>query len=297
MKQGVPLVSVAIISYNQKNYLRECIESCLAQDYSNFEIVIADDSSTDGTQNMLCEYKARYPNKFVLRLAEKNQGITLNSNEAHFACSGKYIAWMGGDDIMLPGKLTKQVEYMENNPDCAICYHNLDVFNSETGKTLYFFNDKFKLSGDIKTAIRYGSFNGACSNLVRACKAPKHGFDKSLVVASDWLYWVETLASGGTINYLDEVLGRYRRHKNNITNKSDCITQGDIDHLNSCNIIFFKYPEYYDCTRLILSERMWHLRKKDKSYNTVFMAMRLDVKLKYIISALVFYFSFSKIKI
>jgi glycosyltransferase involved in cell wall biosynthesis len=101
-KQGLPLVSLAIITYNQKDYLRECIESVLSQDYENIEIVIADDCSTDGTQDMLREYDKKYPNKFVLKLSERNQGITANSNLALFACCGKYIAMTGGDDIFLP---------------------------------------------------------------------------------------------------------------------------------------------------------------------------------------------------
>ncbi len=88
------LVSVAIITYNQKEYLNMCIESVLAQDYENIEIVVADDGSTDGIQEMLKVYKEKYPDKFILVLADKNKGITKNTNLVHFACKGKYIAWM-----------------------------------------------------------------------------------------------------------------------------------------------------------------------------------------------------------
>ena len=95
------------MTYNQKNYLKECIDSILSQDYENIEIIIADDYSKDGTQDMLKEYNQKYPNKFILKLSERNQGITKNSNLAHFACNGKYIAWMGGDDLMLPSKIIK----------------------------------------------------------------------------------------------------------------------------------------------------------------------------------------------
>ena len=98
-----PLVSVAVITYNQKSYLRDCVESILAQDYPNIEIVVADDCSTDGTQDMLHEYKKNHPGMFVLKFVEKNQGITPNSNLAYFSCTGRYIAWIGGDDLMLPG--------------------------------------------------------------------------------------------------------------------------------------------------------------------------------------------------
>lgn len=297
MKQNMPLVSIAIVTYNQKGYLRECIESCLEQNYPNFEIVIADDCSTDGTQDMLREYEAAYQSKFILRLAEKNQGITPNSNAAHFACSGKYIAWMGGDDLMLPGKITKQVEFMENNPDCTICYHNLDVFDSKTDKTLYFFNDKLKLNGNIKTAIRYGTFNGACSNIVRAEKTPVHGFDNRLPVASDWLYWVETLSNGGTINYIDDVLGRYRRHSNNITRKEDFVTQNELDHFLSCQIILAKFPQYFNDVMYVYSKRMLGLRYKVNYITCLWRSFCLRPSIKVVGGLCIYLFSFGKVKL
>ncbi|MDM8349795.1 glycosyltransferase [Pseudomonas sp. sp1636] len=244
--KDLPLVSVAVITYNQKKFLRECIESILEQDYPNLEIVVADDGSIDGTQEMLRDYDGQYPGKFVLKLAEKNQGITANSNAAHFACTGKYIAWMGGDDLMLPGKVRKQVKYMEANPNCTICYHDLDVFDSDSNTILYYFSKRNKpRQGDVRTSIKYGVFNGACSTMVRSDKAPVHGYNLLLPVASDWCYWVESLVNGGSIDYLNEVLGRYRRHSGNVTNKAMHIGQNVIDHLNTCNFIMAKYPAYF----------------------------------------------------
>jgi glycosyltransferase involved in cell wall biosynthesis len=242
-----PLVSIAIVTYNQKNYLKECIESCLAQEYQNIEIVVADDGSTDGTYEILEDYAKKNSGKFVLQRSKENQGITKNSNLAHFSCTGKYIAWMGGDDLMLSGKIRRQVEFMEKNPDCTICYHNLDVFDSETNSTLFLFNKKNKYEGDFSTCIRYGAFNGACSNMVRSNKIPVHGFNQSLIVASDWLYWIETLANGGSIKYIDEVLGRYRRHDKNVTYRDvEEISQNDLDHLLTCQLLIEKYPNQFN---------------------------------------------------
>ncbi|MBL4608249.1 MAG: glycosyltransferase [Pseudomonadales bacterium] len=244
--RDLPLVSVAVITYNQKKFLKECIESILCQDYQNIEIVISDDASTDGTQEMLRGYEEQYPGKFVLKLAKDNQGITANSNVANFSCSGKYIAWMGGDDLMLPGKLSKQVRFMEKNLECAICYHDLDVFDNDTNKTLYLFSEKNKpREGDVRVSIKYSVFNGACSSMVRLNQTPKEGFNQLLPVASDRLYWVEVLASGGNISYIPEVLGRYRRHSGNVTNKKIGVSQNTVDHFNSCSFMLSKYPEYF----------------------------------------------------
>lgn len=292
-----PLVSIAIITYNQKDYLRECIESCLAQDYPNFEIVIADDGSTDGTQDMLEEYFKQYPGIFVLKLSETNEGITANSNIAHFACKGKYIAWMGGDDLMLPGKVSKQVKYMEANRGCTICYHNLEVFDSETGKILRYFNENLKINGGIREAIRYGTFNGACSNMVRADRAPIHGFDKSLPVASDWLYWVETLAGGGSIEYIDEVLGKYRRHSSNVTNYTKGLSRAQLDTIVACHLINFKYPEFSSYSLERMSNFWLLLRHKVDYRQAVLMSFCAFPKIKTLIRLTIFYLSFRRFKI
>lgn len=280
---NLPLVSVAIITYNQKDYLKECIESVLAQNYSNIEIVIADDGSTDGTHSLLNEYLGKYPDKFVLRISKSNQGITKNCNLAQFACSGKYIAWMGGDDIMCPDKITKQVTFMEAHPKCNICYHNVEVFQSETGAVLGNINNQYNAyEGGIHVSIKYGTFNCACSNMVRREATPLYGFDERIPIASDWLYWVECLNNRGTINYINEILGKYRRHSKSVTSSSSKTTYLNfLDHFNSLSIILFKYPQYgkevmYRFATVYRDSR--HLN--NESYYT-FLIMSLKMHLNY----------------
>lgn len=246
MNNNLPLVSVAIITYNQKDFLRDAVESVLNQTYTNVEIVVGDDCSQDGTQEMLRKYEQKYPGKFVLKLAEKNIGITGNSNAVHHACTGKYIAWLGGDDLFSPDKLEKQVAFMEANSDFNIVYHNLDVFASPSGRHLFYFtNRKNAYTGDVRILIKYGTFNGACSTMVRHSASPDYGYDARLPVASDWLYWVEHLAKGGKIGYINEVLGKYRRHDKNVTSgESPFAKQGYLDHIKTCEIVLEKYPQY-----------------------------------------------------
>jgi glycosyltransferase involved in cell wall biosynthesis len=175
-----PKISVAIITYNQRVYLQQAIESALAQNYPNLEIVVADDGSTDGTQDLLHSYSQSHPGKFKLELAGINCGITANCNRAIFACTGKYIAWLGGDDLMLPGRLQQQIEYMESHPECAACFHDLDVFESSTGKSIGRFSDTYPVdkfhANALQTILRYG-MGGGPSAMVRASMYPVAGFD------------------------------------------------------------------------------------------------------------------------
>lgn len=296
-KAPCPLISIAIITFNQKEYLRECIDSCLAQDYQNIEIVVADDASQDGTQDMLKEYDKNYPNKFVLCLSSENQGITKNSNLAHFACSGKYIAWMGGDDLMLPGKISKQVTCMERDDDCTICYHDMDVFETGSDNTIYIHSKRFiPRQGGVAQYVKYGCYNGACSTMVRRDKTPKNGFNELLPVASDWLYWIDSLAKGGNIVYIPEVLSRYRRHAENATNESDEIRQNHIDHLNSCNYVIAAYPDLIENALYRHATILRAQRHKLPYLNVLKHSFLITRDFKFVLAIMVYIISFGAIK-
>lgn len=213
-KNDLPLVSIAIITYNQKEYLRECIESCLTQDYPNFEIVVADDCSTDGTQDMLREYEAKYPSKFVLRLAEKKQGITVNSNVCLNACSGEFIAFLGGDDVLYQGKISSQVAVFQKYKDVVICgtYTNLINEKSEViGKVKDYKKKKFPFYSQYELIESNNSLVPVVSYMIRQSAVPSEGFDYRLPVASDSLFYFR-VAEHGKIYIIKEFLTGYRLH-------------------------------------------------------------------------------------
>lgn len=297
-KNSYPLVSVAIITYNQKEFLRECIESCLNQDYQNFEIVVADDGSSDGTHEMLLGYEDKYPSIFKLILSVENKGITANSNSAHFACSGKYIAWMGGDDLMMPGKLSKQVKFMEENLYCSISYHDHIVFDSFSGKDLCLSSEKTKpREGGLEVLVKYGCFNGGSSTMVRRSSTPVHGFDSRLIYSSDWLYWIQTLEGGGNILHIKEILGKYRVHGNNITKKNTNLSQANIDKLNACGILLSIRP---DLTREILNQFVISIResrKQLKYQDALLFVVGASRDVKSIAALIIFYLSFGWVKL
>ncbi len=255
----LPKVSVAIPSYNQKDFLRECLESVLAQDYQNLEIVVSDDGSTDGTQEMLKEYDKKYPGLFKLVLNEKNQGITANNNTAYFNCTGKYIAWVDGDDLMFPGKIRKQVELMESHPNCVFCFHNLEVFDSDSGKVIKYYLDpkrKFPPQGrNVENIVKFGGFVGRASQFFRRSACPPQGFDNRMTRSADWLFMIET-ASKGETKYIPEVLGRFRWHQNNVTKKigSDLSTK-----FLTLGIVEWKLPHLAKYARLCRSRYLYSI--------------------------------------
>ena len=244
MEQSPPLVSVAVIVYNQEDYIEACLDSILAQTSRPIEIVVADDGSTDRTREIVRRYIDAYPGMIVPVFAARNAGVTANSTAAHRGCTGKYIAWLGGDDIMAPDKIARQVAVMESDDDIALCYHDLDVFDSDTGQTLRRFSELNRpREGHIGTAIRYGTFNGGSATMVRRDQAPD-GYDPRIPVASDWLYWVQCLRTGGRIVYIDAIMGRYRRHARNVTSENAATRRLLLDHLLTCAIILVAMPHH-----------------------------------------------------
>lgn len=116
---AAPLVSVAVLVYNHEKYIRKALDSILMQEVDfDYEIVIAEDCSTDNSREIVMEYYNKYPHIFKLLLQEKNVGMRLNSDDLRHNCSGKYRATLEGDDYwIVTDKLQRQVDFLEKNED------------------------------------------------------------------------------------------------------------------------------------------------------------------------------------
>lgn len=215
-------VSVLIPCYNQENVIEQTVMSALAQDYDNLEVVVSDDASLDKTPQILRELQRSYPERLKLFLHQANLGVTKNHTRGLRECRGDFIAFQDGDDLFLPGKIKKQVQFMLEHPGCTISVHDVDVFDSDTGQTLYLWSQRFgRREGGMRELVRYGNYLSSVSVMVRRIDLPEYGYDDRIRIGSDWLLWLEVLARGkGKICYLDEVLARYRRHAGNLTNVS-----------------------------------------------------------------------------
>ncbi len=132
--EDFPLVSVVIPSYNRKDTIGKTIDSILAQKCNfNFEIIIGDDYSTDGTRELLLEYQCKYPNKIVLLFHEKNIGLSANWATAVLQSRGKYLANCDNDDYWHnPNKLQLQVDFMESHLEYGVCHTDYRTHNRNT---------------------------------------------------------------------------------------------------------------------------------------------------------------------
>lgn len=160
------LLSVAILTYNQEKYIQQCLDAVLMQEVDfKYEIVVGDDASSDGTQDVLREYALKYPGKFVLLLGEKNEGISMNYKKVLSACKGKYIALCEGDDYWTEArKLQAQVDFLESHTDYGfVGTYNTLLFPDGTVKNdpyeympVVQNEDDWELYGDVFDFAKYG---------------------------------------------------------------------------------------------------------------------------------------------
>lgn len=200
-----PLVTVLVPAYNHEKYIVECLESIANQTYKNIQWIVIDDGSKDSTPKILQELQPKYGYQLIL---QKNKGLskTLTDTLSIYA-KGEYIAICASDDSWLPEKLEKQVDYMENNLDCAIVYgktHNIDT----NSKILPDDNRDYK-GGYIFEEIITQKFHPPVNYMYRHDVLKKVGYYPSGIIAEDF-YMNCVLSHDYKFGYIPEYLGYYR---------------------------------------------------------------------------------------
>lgn len=127
-----PKVSICVVTYNHKNYIRECLDSLINQKTDfEFEIIVGDDASQDGTAEIVKEYGEIHPDLIFPVLHNKNIGGTRNYFSVHHRARGVYICHIDGDDLAFSGKLKKQAEFLDRNLDHVVVWHRVEIFNDQ----------------------------------------------------------------------------------------------------------------------------------------------------------------------
>lgn len=205
-----PKVSIVSISYNQEKYIREALESFVAQKTDfDFEVIIADDCSTDKTAEIIREFSEAHPGIFRPILRDKNVGIQPNLIGALRAAKGEYIALCEGDDYWTdPQKLQSQVDFLENSPSYALCFHSVRVFFENSRKEEFIFpevDDKTKFTLKELLNRNFIQTNSVMYRRQKYEKMPEN------ILPLDW-YLHLYHAQFGKIGFIDKVMSAYRRH-------------------------------------------------------------------------------------
>lgn len=219
----VPTVTIIVVTYNHEAFIDECLLSCVlqAQTFPNLEIVVADDGSSDETGERIRRWAREYPALIFPILVEKNTGIASNFNRGLGTARGELVAWLGGDDVMLPNKISQQVEHLERHPEAAGCYHDAEVFAWPSGHTIGLFSELY--AGKAAQAAYVNTtrmldprYQMLPSTIMVRRRCLPTAFDTRLRFHNDYLFDLDTIARGGPFVRLEGVLTRYRKHEKSI---------------------------------------------------------------------------------
>jgi len=286
-----PLISVWVITYNHADFIEKCLDSILAQetDYT-FEICLGEDESTDGTREICREYAARYPNIIRLFLRDRNDprragcaGVwQFNFIETFKACRGKYVALCDGDDFWSdPKKLQKQVDYLEQHPECSGCFHKIGqvsendhIISADMGYPPH--RQEFY---SLDYLLRYSNFSPLFSVVFRNHEQVAPEWIRQAPLADIIVHACNL--QRGDYGFLDEVMGYYRIHGGGLfggtSRLSNVKATLEVYRLIGQNLGFAERPSYHQGIRALkvscLAEYMMEAllpKKLKKRFDIIF---------------------------
>lgn len=198
-----PLVSVVIPFYSGISWLEDALKSVMNQRYNNLEILVINDGSKEDMSSLINKYSEEV--KFINK---ENGGPASARNKGIVLATGKYIAFLDSDDVWLPGKLQKQISYMESN-NCMWSQHSYEMFWEESDKTKTIYTDKLK--GEILKDT-YISFKVQTSCvIVRKDILDKNSivFPENMRYGQDMVFFRE-IAKLYSLGYVDGILSKFR---------------------------------------------------------------------------------------
>ncbi|MFC1710189.1 glycosyltransferase [Patescibacteria group bacterium] len=240
MKNKMPKVSVYMPVYNAGSFLVDAIESVLGQTYKNIEFIIVDDASSDSSWKIIQKYKKKYPKIIKAVGLKKNVGMGGDAagNVAFKLAKGEFVARIDADDIAVPDRIEKQVEYMKSNPDCVLL-----------GSNAYVINKNGRIVGSKEVPTKFGDiyedafvFNPIIhpTTMVRKSKINRKSLYKIKYQANnDYLTFIELIAKRKGVANLPDKLMYYRIHDSN-----DSLTYVKSRFLNSLRIRYKAVFEY-----------------------------------------------------
>ena len=212
---ATPLVSVIVPAYDVTDFIGDALNSVLAQNFKDYEIIVVNDGSpdTEGLERTLAPYMSR-----IVYLKQENRGVSAARNTAIRAARGSLLAFLDGDDVWLPNYLEVQVALILADPTIDVLYPNVLMFggSSEDGEE---FMTICPSKGEVTfERLLLQECNVSNCSIARRETLVRAGlFDESLRSVEDFDLWLRVIKEGGQIKYHDTVLARYRRRTDSLT--------------------------------------------------------------------------------
>ncbi len=210
MSKADPLVSVCIPTYNYRHYLSDALDSALAQDFADIEIVVVDNCSDDGTPELVEAYSRR-DSRVIFHRNSRNLGMTANFNRSMALARGKYVKFLCADDMLTKDCVGKMVAVLEADPDVTLVGCRRSVFdrNKRVIGSLGYANTPFLRSGHqvIRDCYFKGNLIGEPTAVLFRKADVVAGFDEAYYQALDMELWFRLLENGKFVFLADTLCG------------------------------------------------------------------------------------------
>jgi glycosyltransferase involved in cell wall biosynthesis len=218
-----PLVTILAISYNQQQFVRDALDSVKQQSYSNIQLIIADDGSTDGTKGIIKQWISdNWPGATFID-HPTNLGLTKNLNSARQFIEGKYYQFLGCEDIMMPDKIARQVQLLENNSEVDIVYSDMYRMNEDGSieTQTHFEKNTYnqRLNGMVYHELIKTCFISTPTVLMRKKVIERLGGYNENLAIDDFDFWIRA-SKHFRFLYHDDVTMKYRILHNSLSNRA-----------------------------------------------------------------------------
>jgi glycosyltransferase involved in cell wall biosynthesis len=208
----MPRVSIIIPTYNLAHYIGRTLATVFCQTYTDYEVIVADDGSTDDTRTVLAPWDGR-----IRYFYQANRGVAAARNLALSNASGEFIAYVDADDMWYPQKLERQVHFLDRHRECGIVHSDCAVVD-EADTVLYpsFNRDTHREVPQgqcLMVLLRHCHIQPLTILERRECVDRTGGFDERLRGVDDYLRWILLAIAGVRFGYIDESLAMYRWRK------------------------------------------------------------------------------------
>jgi len=212
-----PAISVVLPVYNGEKFLHKAIHSVLDQSFTDFELIIINDGSTDRTDEII---QSETDLRIIYVKNEVKKGLIFSLNKGIGLAKGKYIARMDADDICLPERFTRQRSFMENHENIAAVATTVICINEKDQETgVWDLDRKTISSADIKKIMPFENCIAHPTVMMRSGYAKAFGYRQRQVNIEDYDLWLRLLNSAHSIAKIEEPLLLYRLHSDSITEK------------------------------------------------------------------------------
>lgn len=215
-----PLVSIITPSYNQARFIRYTIESILSQDYDNIEYIIIDGGSTDGTLEILKEYKDK-----LIYISEKDNGQSDAINKGFRMAKGEIVAWLNSDDTYEPGCVSKAVKEFKHNKKLGLLYGDGYITDENNNKIKLF---EYTQEFDLWKLVNFWDYIMQPATFFRANYLKQVDYlDDNLHYCMDWDLWIK-LAIVSEVKYIKEILACSREYEETKTSTGGTVRLKEI---------------------------------------------------------------------